>query len=182
MTRFLLWTVGGLLCGLMIHLVVILNLPSFAAHDLWDRVATRTEPGQLVVLDPVTVGADNPLGLDPALAVAICRLDISQSPGLIHGPLPDAFWSVSVFDTDGIAFFSTTHRAASENTLNLGIFNVVQTRLLAEKDIADQGDLLIVESKSDAVFAAIRLAPPHSELLEPYRKALGGITCQNLID
>ncbi len=180
MTRFVLWTLGGLLFGAMIHLVVILNLPHFAPHDLWNRIATRTEPGQIVLLDPVTAGSDNPLGLDPAFATAVCRLDLNDGPGMVYGRLPDVFWSVSVFDAEGIAVFSTTHRAASENVLNLGIFNPAQTHLLAERDIADQGDLLVVESGSNEVFATIRLAPPHAALMETYRNALKDLICRNL--
>ena len=180
MTRFILWTLGGLLFGLMIHLVVILNLPHFASHDLWNRMATRTEPGEIVLLDAVAAGSDNPLGLDPAFAVAVCRLDLSDGPGMVYGQLPDAFWSVSVFDTDGIAVFSTTHRAAADNTLNLGIFSPAQTYLLAERDIADLGDLLVVESKGNDIFITVRLAPPHAALLESYRDTLKDLFCRNL--
>ena len=181
MTRFLLWTFGGVLFGLMIHLVVILNLPRFASNDLWDRVVALTEPASIKLLDAIEVGADNDLGLDPALAVAVCRFDLSIGPGLLFGPLPDTFWSVAVFNAEGIAIYSTTHRAASENTLNLGIFNPSQTRVLAEQEIADQGDLLVVESPGDQVFATVRLAPPHPALMEKYRLALAGMACENLL-
>lgn len=180
MTRFFLWTLGGLFLGLIIHLVVILTLPHFASHDLWDQVLARTEPGRIVVLDPVTVGADNPLGLDPAFAVAVCRLDLSEGPGVISGALSGSFWSVAVFNAEGLTFYSTTHRASSNNSLNMGIFNPTQTRLLAEQEIGAQPDLLVVESPGNEIFAAIRLAAPHSALLGRYREILKGLDCTNL--
>ena len=98
------------------------------------------------------------------------------------GPLPDQFWSVAVFDVHGVAIFSTTHRAASDNTLNLGIFNPAQTRLLAEREIASMDDLLVVESPGNQVFVTIRLAPPHAALLPSYRKAFKALSCVNLPD
>ncbi len=180
MTRFVLWTLGGLFLGVFIHLVIILTLPRFAAHDLWDRVSALAAPGELVVLDPVRIGADNPLGLDPVFAQAICRLDLSRGPGQILGPLPDAFWSIVVYDTDGTSFYATTHRASSENRLNVGIFNPAQTKLLAQQEISADSDLLVVESAGNEIFAAIRLAPPHREMLQRYREILKGLSCTNL--
>jgi len=179
-TRFFLWTLGGVFLGLIIHLIVILNLPRFASHDLWDQVAARTEPGKILVLDPVTAGGDNPLDLDPAFAQAVCRLDLADGAGVISGTLPDVFWSVAVFNAEGIAIYSTTHRASSNQRLNLGIFNPSQTRLLAQPDIGGQADLLVVESPGNDVFAAIRVAPPHSAMLPRYRDALKGLNCSNL--
>ncbi len=180
MTRLVLWTLGGVVLGLMIHLVVILILPQYAAHDLWDRVSAISEPTQLVVLDKVETGADNPLALDPLFAEAVCRLDLADGPGQVVGPLPDAFWSIAVFDTEGTAIYSTTHRASSNNRLNLGIFNPAQTKLLSQQEISAEADLLVVESAGDDVFAAVRLAPPHPEMLERYRDILAALTCTNL--
>ncbi|MBU1176336.1 MAG: hypothetical protein KKH72_13100 [Alphaproteobacteria bacterium] len=180
MTRFVLWTLGGVFLGLIIHLIVILNLPRLANNDLWNRMAAIAEPGEIALLDAPAIGEGNPLELDPALAVAVCRLDLDDGPGIVSGRLPDDFWSVSVFNTDGIAFFSTTHRAATANRLNLGIFNPAQTRLLAERDIAEQSDFLLVESPGNQVFATVRLAPPHRAMLESYRKRLAELDCSNL--
>lgn len=180
MARFFLWTLGGLFLGLIIHLVVILNLPRFAANDLWDRMAKIAEPGQLTLLDAINVGDDNPLGLDPSFVVAVCRLDLSEGPGILQGRLPDSFWSLSVFNTQGIAFFSTTHRAATANHLNLGIFNPAQTKLLSEREIAGQADFLLVESPENEVFATIRLSPPHRAMLPVYRERLQALSCRNL--
>ena len=182
MTRFLLWTLGGVFLGLIIHLVVILNLPRFASNGLYDQVAAITEPAEIKVLDPVAAGSDNPLGLDPAFVTGICRLDLADGAGAVMGLLPDQFWSVAVFDIHGVAIFSTTHRAASENTLNLGIFNPTQTRFLAEREIASQEDLLVVESPGNEVFVTIRLAPPHAALLPAYRTAFDALICTNLAD
>lgn len=180
MMRFFLWTLGGVFLGLIIHLVVILNLPRFSSHDLWDQIAARTVPGKLLVLDPVKAGDDNPLELDPLFATAICQLDLTNGPGLISGPLPDSFWSIAVFNDAGIAFYSTTHRASSNNKLKLGIFNAAQTKLLSQQEIGADSELLVVESAGDAVFAAIRLAPPHRAGLERYREVLRGLGCANL--
>lgn len=180
MIRLLLWTLGGLVLGLMIHLVVILILPQYAAQDLWDRISAISEPGQLVVLDKVEAGADNPLALDPVFAEAVCRFNLGDGPGQLVGPLPDAFWSIAVYDSEGTAFYSTTHRTSSNKRLNLGIFNPAQAKLLSQQEISAEADLLVVESPGNDLFAAIRLAPPHPEMLNRYRDILAALTCRNL--
>lgn len=173
------WMTGGVLLGLAIHLLVILVLPRFASDDVWARVEAMGAPSTVHVLDPVESEAENPLGLDPALAYAICRLNLADGPGALTGVLPDAFWSVSVIGRDGISIYSTTHRSSAEDVLNLGIFNPAQTRLLAESDSEAANRILVVQSESDDVFVAIRVAPPHPEMLPRYRRVLESLTCSN---
>ena len=39
MIRFLLWLLGGVVLGGIIHIVVILTLPALAEQSVWSRVA-----------------------------------------------------------------------------------------------------------------------------------------------
>ena len=41
--RTLLWILGGVLLGLVIHLGVMLTLPHFATQTAWDRVAVESK-------------------------------------------------------------------------------------------------------------------------------------------
>jgi len=180
MTKALLWAAGGVLLGLMIHLVVILTLPNLAPQDLWSRIVERGALQKVLVLDPVEAGAANPLALDPHLLYAICQLDLRQGPGVVTGTLPDAFWSVSVFNRMGVAIYSTTNRAGTGNVLRLGVFDPAQTRLLAEQQFVIEEGLLIVESTADDVFVAVRLAPAHPVMRDRYRESLEGLDCGNI--
>jgi len=180
MMRTVFWLATGAVAGLIIHLVVILSLPAFASRDAWSRITALDSAEHIVVLDQVEAGAANPFGLDPLLAYATCRLDLSQGPGSISGQLPDAFWSVSIYDRSGVSLYSTTNRSGIGQVVDVGIFNPAQTRLLAEQQLQISEGLIIVEAPGDDVFAVIRIAPAHAEMLPRYREALKALRCVSL--
>lgn len=177
MTRLLFWIAGGLLLGGLIHLIVILNLPGAATHDIWNRFEEIAPLETLVVLGDVESGEPNPLGLDPELLYGVCRLDLGDGPGVVNGQLPLAFWSVAVFNRDGHVIYSTTNRAGSGQLLDMGIFNPAQTRLLSEQRFEIDEGLLIVEADGNDVAVVVRLAPPHQAMRERYREALAALNC-----
>lgn len=182
MIRTLVWLVAGVLLGGIVHIAVILAMPSLASSDVWSRVTDTVGLDKVTVLAQAGPGAANPLHLDPDLSYAVCRLDLSGSPGVVTGTLPDAFWSVAVFDRDGTVVYSTTNRDGIGTTLDLGIFNPAETQLLAEQKLNISAGLLIVESPHDQIFVVVRLAPPYQALRARYEKALEGIQCGNIGD
>lgn len=177
MTRLLVWILGGVLLGGLIHLVVILALPGAATRDIWHRLAAYEAVERMVVLDDVLPGAPNPLGLDPELLHGVCQLDLRDGPGVVNGQLPLSFWSVAVFNRQGHVVYSTTNRSGSGQTLDMGIFNPAQTRLLAEQRFEIEEGLLIVEAPGNEVFVALRLAPPHPSMRDRYREQLSALRC-----
>jgi uncharacterized membrane protein len=180
MTRTALWILAGVVLGGIIHIMVILLLPSLSATAAWDRVAAMGDPGVIRVLPAVDADSPNPLRLDPELAYAVCRLDLSKGPGTVSGSLPQAFWSVAVYGRNGTVIYSTTNRDATGNDLDLGLFNPAQTRLLAEQKLDVAEGLLIVEAHEDNLMVVVRLAPSHPAMRKRYEEALAGLKCSNL--
>lgn len=177
MTRIVLWAGGGVLLGLLIHLVVILILPSYASETVWTRVAAMDTMNDMTTMAAPAPGEDNPFGLDPALVYGVCQIDLSEGPAYVRGPLPEDFWSLSVYDTKGRAVYSTTNRAVKGRNLDMGIFNPSQTRMLAEQTLEVRQGLLIVEAFENDAFVAIRLAPDHVEMAPRYAEALNALQC-----
>ncbi|MDP1730331.1 MAG: hypothetical protein Q8L54_03960 [Devosia sp.] len=180
MTRTVLWLIAGGVLGGVIHLAVILGLPSLAANAAWVQVDALDALGKPAVLPAVVAGEENPLRLDPELAYAVCRLDLRNGAGIVRGVLPLAFWSVAVYGRDGAVLYSTTNRDGIGQSLELGIFNQAQTRLLAQQQLDVAEGLLIVESRNDDVFVVVRLAPPHQAMRKRYEAALETISCTNV--
>jgi uncharacterized membrane protein len=180
MIRWLLWVVGGLVLGGIIHIAVILTLPALSATSAWDRVAALEATGAPVVLPAAVPGQPNPLRLDPSLTYAACKIDLRAGPASVTGTLPRDFWSVAVYGRSGTVIYSTTNRDSVGTNLDLGIFNPAQTRLLAEQRLDIAEGLLIVEAREDDLFVVVRLAPPHPEMRARYEKALTGIRCANM--
>ena len=177
MGRTLLWLGAGVILGVIIHLAVILSLPGFATRDVWTRISALGAVNKPVVLPAIVPGTANPLRLDPELSYAVCQVNLAAGPGVISGKLPNAFWSLAIFDRAGSVIYSTTNRDGIGQNLNLGIFNAAQTHLLAEQQIDVADGLLIVESNADDVFVVIRLTPPQQAVRKRFETAMGGIVC-----
>jgi uncharacterized membrane protein len=177
MIRPLLWLVAGAVLGGLIHIIVILSLPALAEQSVWSRVETLDADDQMVILPAVIAGEPNPLGLDPAFVYGLCRVDLANGPAYVSGVLPDAFWSVALFNPSGIVTYSTTNRDGIGQTLELGIFNAAQTRLLAQQQLDIAEGLLVVESVSDQLLILVRLAPPHQAMRQRFEQELSQVDC-----
>lgn len=177
MIRFLLWLVGGVVLGGIIHIIVILTLPALAEQSVWSRVASLEADNAIVILPEVVAGEPNPLGLDPEMVYGLCRVDLAKGPAYVSGVLPDAFWSVALFNPSGIVTYATTNRDGIGQTLELGIFNAAQTRLLAQQELDIAEGLLVVESASDQLLILVRLAPPHRAMRTRFAQELSEVEC-----
>lgn len=177
MIRTLLWLLGGVLLGGLIHLVVILALPLLAEETTATRLAALEAKNRMLILPSVAPGAPNPLRLDPELVYGLCEVDLGDGPAFLSGMLPDAFWSVAIFNTAGHVTYSTTNRDGIGQTLELGIFNAAQTRLLAQQQLDIAEGLLVVEATSDALFVLVRLAPPHGAMRARFAERLAQVQC-----
>jgi uncharacterized membrane protein len=178
--RTVLWLAVGVVLGLILHIGVILSLPAFASQSVWTRITALGPSNKVMVLPAVTAGVANPFRLDPTLSYAVCRLNLAQGPGVLNAKLPDAFWSLAIFNKAGTVIYSTTNRDGIGQNLNLGIFNPDQTHLLAEQQIDVADGLLIVESQQNDVFVVVRLAPPHQAERQRYEEAMSKIVCGNI--
>jgi uncharacterized membrane protein len=179
MMRFLLWLTGGVLLGGIIHIIVILTLPRLDDDTVWTRVAALEALDRVIILPQIAPGAPNPLGLDPEIIYGVCQLDLAKGPGFLSGVLPEAFWSVAIYDEAGVIAYSTTNRDGIGQTLELGMFNTAQTRLLAQQQLDVAEGLLVVESDTDRIFTLVRLLPPHQAMRARFAEALAATTCGN---
>ena len=177
MTRFLLWLLGGVVLGGIIHIVVILTLPRLAEDTVWTRVTALNATNKMVILPKVESGQPNPLGLDPEVIYGLCSVDLANGPTYLSGVLPDAFWSVALFNEAGTVTYSTTNRDGIGQVLQLGIFNAAQTRLLAQQQLDLAEGVLVVEATSDKLFAVVRLIPPHQAMRARFEQELSEASC-----
>lgn len=180
MTRTLLWIVAGLVLGGIIHLVVILTLPSLSTQGMWSRVSALGGINQVAVLPAAVAGEPNPFALDPDLTYAVCRMDLRRGPAFLRGRLPAGFWSIAVYGPTGTVLYSTTNRDGIGGNLDLGLFNAAQTRLLAQQQLDVAEGLLIVEVNENDVLAVVRLAPPHHAMRARFEAALTRLNCGSL--
>ncbi len=100
----------------------------------------------------------------------MCQIDLRMGPGTCcRGTLPQAFWSVAVYGRTGTVVYSTTNRDGIGSTLDIGLFNAAQTRLLAEQKLDIAEGLLIVEAQDDDLMSSSASRPPHHGHARPLR-------------
>jgi uncharacterized membrane protein len=177
MIRVILWLFGGVLLGGIIHIFVILSLPRLAEETTWSRIEALEAQHKMVVLPTVEAGAENPFALDPELVYGVCQVDLSEGPAYLRGTLPDAFWSLAIFNPSGAVTYSTTNRDGIGQTVELGIFNADQTRQLARQQLDIEEGLLVVEAVTDQLFILVRLAPPHEVMRPRFAERLAALSC-----
>ncbi len=145
MIRWLLWLLGGLLLGGIVHLATVLLLPRTATRDAYARLTPITPVNTLVPLPaPSPERAMLPF-MDPSFAAAVCRYDLGQGPLKFVTPVSQAYTSVSFYTRFGISYYAINDRAAGRRTIELDLMTPEQRGQMPEDEEVTAADRLIVE-------------------------------------
>ncbi|MEL7273043.1 MAG: DUF1254 domain-containing protein [Pseudomonadota bacterium] len=170
-------TVGAVLAGI-VHIVIVLLVPSYAAKDAWATLASSGEPWSFsVVAQPGSTETGLPL-VDPSFGVAACRFDLSKAAVSVtaDGQLP--FWSVAIFDRQGRNIYSFNDRTAIERRLNMLVMNPVQMAQYRKAN-PDAGDrAVIVRADMAEGFVLIRALQPDDSWGPALQRFMGGAKCE----
>ena len=103
MIRWLLLLLGGALLGGIVHIATVIILPRTATQDAYSRLSVVAPVNKVTPLpEPAAGTALMPL-MDPAMAVAVCRYDLSQGPLKLTVPVSLAYTSVSFYTRTDVA-------------------------------------------------------------------------------
>lgn len=136
----------------LVHFVVVLAIPLVATRDAYSSLSDLATPGQTVALPRATPGVRRFPFLDPAVATAFCRYDLSNGPVRVRAPLGRAgLTSISLHTRRGAVFYALTDRAATRGVLEAVIVTTAQLRALVAADDEDNPsqDLRIVSPTVD---------------------------------
>src|SRR5690349_24970344 len=101
MMRWLLWLLGGVLLGGVVHLASVLLLPRTATEDAYSRLATITPVNAIVPLPATSPSSEILPFMDPAFAAAVCRYDLSDGSVKLKAPVSEAYTAVSFYTRTG---------------------------------------------------------------------------------
>ena len=97
MIRVLLWLLGGMLLGGIVHLASVLMLPRMATQDAYSRLSPLAKVDTVSPIPaPTPESAAMPF-MDPAFAMSVCRYDLSEGPLKFSVPVSQAYTSVSFY-------------------------------------------------------------------------------------
>ena len=165
----------------LVHFVVVLTIPLVATRDAFASLSHLAAPGQTIALPRATPGVRRFPFLDPAVATAFCRYDLSDGPVRVRAPLGRAgFNSLSLHSRRGAVFYALTDRAAARGAIEAVIVTPAQLRALASADDEDNPsqDLRIVSPTVDgyAVRRVFSELPSLYAAAEDEAKTLGCTT------
>jgi uncharacterized membrane protein len=176
--RFLLWLLGGVLLGGVVHLATVLLLPRMATQDAYSRLTPFTPVNKVVpVPAPSPDKATMPF-MDPAFAMAVCRYDLSDAPLKFSVPISQAYTSVSFYTRSDIAYYAINDRAAGRRVIELDLMTADQHNDLPDNEEITAADRLIVESPTNTGLIVIKALAPEPGLLASAQTLLTSARCQ----
>lgn len=178
MIRGLLWLLGGLLLGGIVHLVVVLALPSVATQDAYSRLAPLAPVNTVAAIPaPSAERAVMPF-MDPAFASAVCRYDLTDGPLKFSVPVSQAYTSVSFYTRSELPYYAINDRAAGRRVIELDLMTAEQHNDLPDNEEITAADRLIVESPTTTGLIILKALVPEPSLLPMAQRALASAQCR----
>jgi uncharacterized membrane protein len=159
-----------------IHICVILLVPAYSETDGWSRLAASAGDEQFAEI-PAAGGATAVAGLDPLFISSACRVRLADAPASIAVDARDRFWSLALYDPDGLIVFSLNDRTAIEGHLDMLVVSPEQNAQLRRSPPADIEQRIVVESPSDDLVALLRLYAPTETARADARRILAATEC-----
>lgn len=177
MKRTILFIVGGVLLGGIIHIAIIFMVPYFADRDAWAQLERFGREDEFHALALSTAGTEPLKSLDPWMLHAVCRFSLEDEPVRVTATLPDDFWSVAVFDRRGRNVYSLNHRSAERESLDLAIITPVQMAQLRQDPPESLDTVIAIELPLDEGFVLLRIFVADDSKLAAATKAIETADC-----
>jgi uncharacterized membrane protein len=176
--RLLLWLLGAVLLGGIVHLATVLLIPLMASQDAFARVSAVAPVNTVVAIpSPTPEKALMPF-MDPAFVVSICRYDLSRGPLKFSVPISQAYTSVSFYTRSDVSYYAINDRAAGRRVIELDLMTAAQRADLPENEEITAADRLIVASPTPTGLIVIRALVPEPGWLSATRNALAAAQCR----
>jgi uncharacterized membrane protein len=176
-TRWLLWTLAGIILGGIVHLGTILALPRTASQDAYARLEPITPVNQMTAIPRPTAAKALMPYMDPAFAVAVCRYDLANGSMKLTAPVSQAYTSVTFYTRRGVAYYGINDRAAGRRTIELYLMTTAQKDAMPEDSEVTAADRLIIESPSPTGLIVLRALSPEPGLMPMAQASLAAARC-----
>ena len=141
----------------IVHILIVLLVPSYAERDAWGTLAENGEPWSFSIVSSPDAPNEGLLPLvDPSFGVAACRFDLSQAPLVVETAGDVPYWSVALFDRQGQNIYSFNDRTAIGRRLFMIVVDPVQMARLRKSPPAESENAVLVEADIKDGFVLIR--------------------------
>lgn len=177
MLRFLYVTLLGIIGAAIVHILIVLLVPNYADQNAWFSISKLGAPYQfhdLTKLQRLTVSSD------PYFIEAACRFELNDQAIHVHaeGLLP--FWSVSIYNRQGVNLFNFNDTISVDGDLDLIIAPSSLAPLLQTSLAEAQSHSVLVEQDISEGIVTLRALVPDASWQEIGKQTLTGATCTPL--
>ena len=178
MIRLVFTIIAGVLLGGVVHLVSVLALPKIATEDAYARLAPITKINTVTQLPAADPSNTLMPYLDPAIAVAVCRYDLSGGSIKLSVPVSQAYTSVSFYTRNDLAYYAINDRSAGKKVIELDLMTEAQHNDLPEDEDVTAADRLIIDSPSTTGLIVLKALAPEPGLMAQAQASLAASSCK----
>jgi uncharacterized membrane protein len=177
MRSFLYAIAIGLVGAALLHIVIILSLPSFTGRDAYTRVQAFGEANRFFPLasEGNTLA---PINDDPAMKTAVCTFSVEDGPIRLFADGDVPFWSLAVYDEASNEVFSMNDRTSVSGALDTLIATPIQLIAIRKAVPAELEQSILVEIRGEEGYAVLRTFVPTQSRQEAATAFLADASCE----
>ena len=177
MRSFLYAIAIGLVGAALLHIVIILSLPSFTGRDAYTRVQSFGETNRFFPLAS-NAGTLAPINDDPAMRTAVCAFSVENGPVRLFADGEAPFWSLAVYDEASNEVFSMNDRTSVSGALDTLVATPIQLIGLRKALPQELEQSILVEMRGEEGYAVLRTFVPTQSRQEAATAFLGDASCE----
>ena len=164
----------GLIGAAIVHIAIILLVPSYASETLWNRVEELEPPETFHRLE----GKNWAMRSDPLMRSAVCRFDLSNGPVHISAIGKVPFWSLALYNHQGDITFSLNDQVSPATDL---LLVTPLQKILLEQSMPQQLEqaVLVNQSVSEGI-VVLRVFEPDVTWRDEVSEFLKSAECMSV--
>ena len=178
MRNFLYAIAVGLVGAALLHIVIILSLPSFTGRDAYTRVQAFGELNRFFALANASGNPLAPIDDDPAMKTAVCTFSVENGPIRLFAAGDVPFWSLAVYDSASNEVFSMNDRNSVSGALDTLIATPIQLIGIRKAVPQELEQSIFVEMRGDEGYAVLRTFVPTESRQDAATAFLADASCE----
>ncbi len=178
MGKLLFVVLAGIAGAALLHIIIILSIPSYADRDVWTRINALGPADFFHILPPDKV--DGLTTANPFLRSAVCRFDISDEAARISASGLTHYWSLSIFDPAANEIYSMNDRTATDKKLDIAVVTPLQMIEFRKNLPESLADTVLIEFPKSTGYVVLRTVAPDASWNTIVRAFLNNAQCSGV--
>lgn len=157
MRRVLFWGTTVVLLAAAVHIITAVVVPRIERENTLQALVESAPLNQLTVIDAKKRGEFALRGIAEDLAFAICPYDVSKSSLTITAPLPQTYWSISIFGMEGQNIYTINDRQVGTDKFAATILHESNEVEDTDNTGSREGEGIVIKSNSEKGLVLLRM-------------------------